>query len=120
MEVDPAELEQMEERLDVLYRLSRKYGETEEEMLAFLGRCRAELERITLSEEEAQQLEQAFALGINKFNVATEYIMLYEKLLHQYYTEKFGKCSPFEKFPFVRKQLTEYVAEKLTLCKLTV
>lgn len=46
--------------------------------------------------------------------------MLYEKLLHQYYTEKFGKCSPFEKFPFVRKQLTEYVAEKLTLCKLTV
>ena len=68
----------------------------------------------------AQQLEQAFALGINKFNVATEYIMLYEKLLHQYYTEKFGKCSPFEKFPFVRKHLTEYVAEKLTLCKLTV
>ncbi len=60
VEVDPAELEQMEERLDVLYRLSRKYGETEEEMLAFLGRCRAELERITLSEEEAQRLEQAW------------------------------------------------------------
>ena len=50
----------LRERLDVLCRLSRKYGETEEEMLAFLGRCRAELERITLSEEEAQQLEQAW------------------------------------------------------------
>ena len=66
------------------------------------------------------QLEKAFTLGINKFNVATEYITLYEKLLFQYYTEKFGKCSPFEKFSYIRKQLIEYVSHKLQLCKLTV
>ena len=66
------------------------------------------------------QLEKAFTLGINKFNVATEYIPLYEKLLFQYYTEKFGKCSPFEKFSYIRKQLIEYVSHKLQLCKLTV
>lgn len=68
----------------------------------------------------ADQLKEAFRLGVNKFNVATEYITLYEGLLHQYYTEKFGTCSPFEKFPYVREQLIAYVANKLQLCTLTV
>ena len=36
IESDPYRLEQIEERLDLLYRLSRKYGATEEEMLGFL------------------------------------------------------------------------------------
>lgn len=66
------------------------------------------------------QLEKAFRLGINKFNVATEYITLYEGLLHKYYTEKFGTCSPFEKFSYVREQLVAYIADKLQLCTLTV
>lgn len=66
------------------------------------------------------QLEAAFSSGINKFNVATEFILLYEKLQHEYYTEKFGKGSPFEKYPFIRKQLAAYVAQKLELCKMTV
>ena len=35
LEYDPARLEQVEDRLDQLYRLSLKYGPTEEEMLAF-------------------------------------------------------------------------------------
>ncbi len=68
----------------------------------------------------ADQLKKAFRMGINKFNVATEYITLYEGLLHRFYTEKFGTCSPFEKFPFVREPLVAYIADKLQLCALTV
>ncbi len=48
---DPRELATLEERLDVIYRLSRKYGQTEEEMLAYLAKA----------QEELQQLEQADA-----------------------------------------------------------
>lgn len=55
---DPGDLEQIEERLDLLYKLSRKYGETEEEMLAYLEKARAELDEITFSEERVQKLDE--------------------------------------------------------------
>ena len=56
LEYDPARLEQVEDRLDQLYRLSLKYGSTEEEMLAFLENCQTELRTIELSDEKAQEL----------------------------------------------------------------
>ena len=49
-------IDDIEARLDVLYRLSKKYGETEEEMLAFLAAAESELETITFSEEKTEQL----------------------------------------------------------------
>lgn len=60
LEYDPARLEQVEERLDQLYRLSLKYGSTEEEMLAFLERSRKELRTIELSDERAQELAEEY------------------------------------------------------------
>ena len=63
-ECNPAELEQIEERLDLLYRLSQKYGETEEDMLAYLEKAQKKLEGITLSEQRmaelGRQLEEAY------------------------------------------------------------
>ena len=55
-EFDDNELDVIEERLDLLYRLSRKYGETEEEMLAYLDSARAELDNISFSEEKIMKL----------------------------------------------------------------
>ena len=55
-EFDDNELDIIEERLDLLYRLSRKYGETEEEMLAYLDSARAELDNISFSEEKIMKL----------------------------------------------------------------
>lgn len=60
LEYDPARLEQVEERLDQLYRLSLKYGSTEEEMLSFLEHSREELRTIELSDERAQELSQEY------------------------------------------------------------
>lgn len=57
-EINSEEREEVEERLDLLYRLSRKYGDTEEEMLEFLDNCRSELEKIEFSDEYAAKLEQ--------------------------------------------------------------
>ena len=39
-DVTPEELDQLESRLDVIYRLKKKYGDTVEDMLAYLDRCR--------------------------------------------------------------------------------
>ncbi len=55
-ESDPDELNSIEERLDLLHRLSLKYGADEAEMLEFLQKAKAELETIALSEERTQKL----------------------------------------------------------------
>ena len=52
----PEELDRIEGRLDLLYRLRRKYGANTKEMLAYLEKSKKELERIVLSEETLLQL----------------------------------------------------------------
>lgn len=56
MDFDPAALDAIEERLDLLYRLGLKYGETEEEMLQYLAKCQEELHQIEFSDEERERL----------------------------------------------------------------
>ncbi len=58
MDFYPGELDEVEGRLDTIYRLKRKYGSTEEEMLDYLERCRSELDEIQFSQERAQKLEK--------------------------------------------------------------
>ena len=43
----------MESRCDQLYRLKKKYGATVEDMLAYLDRCRRELDAIETADEHA-------------------------------------------------------------------
>lgn len=52
-----AELDELEERLNLYHKLTKKYGESEEEMLSFLQRARAELDSIESAEERAQEIE---------------------------------------------------------------
>ena len=57
LDFNPKELELIEERLDTIYRLSRKYGETEDEMLIFLDNAVSERERIKLSDQRSAALQ---------------------------------------------------------------
>jgi len=54
----PDELDQVEGRLDLLYRLKRKYGSTVEEMLDYLERCRKELSQIEDAGDTVSRLEK--------------------------------------------------------------
>lgn len=58
IEYDPQRLDQIEERVDVLKRLKRKYGDSIEAVLAFADKAEAELEAITHSEERLEVLRQ--------------------------------------------------------------
>lgn len=58
VDFDPSELEDIDERLDLLYRFSKKYGDTEEEMLEYLEKARAELDNIAFSEERVKELQK--------------------------------------------------------------
>lgn len=53
------ELERVEDRLDVLHRLRRKYGATCQDMLEFLEHARQELDAIVLSDERLEELNAA-------------------------------------------------------------
>lgn len=54
----PEELDQIEGRLDELYRLKRKYGATVQEMLDYLEQCRKELDEIEFSSDTVARLEK--------------------------------------------------------------
>ena len=52
------ELERIEERLDIIHRLRRKYGATCEDILAYLDRAKAELDEIEFADEKMEQLRK--------------------------------------------------------------
>ena len=60
------DLEVIEERLDLLYRLSKKYGSTEEEMLEFLADAEGKLNSLTSSEENLEALKEQQKIILEK------------------------------------------------------
>lgn len=64
-EFSPAELDAVEGRADLLYRLKKKYGATVEDMLAYLESCHAELDAMETADDTLillqKQLEKAEA-----------------------------------------------------------
>ncbi|MBR0536471.1 MAG: DNA repair protein RecN [Clostridia bacterium] len=57
-----AELEEVENRINLIYKLSKKYGSTEEEILAYLENAKVELENISVSDEQISNLKEKFKL----------------------------------------------------------
>ena len=78
---DAESLEEIEDRLDLIRRLGRKYGNTIEEMLDFLEKARAELEKLESYEENREALEndcknaydtaKRLAVGLSELRSAT-------------------------------------------------
>ena len=56
-DTNDAELDEIEQRLDLIYKLKRKYGDTVEDVIAFGQNARAELERIQSSQERHDHLQ---------------------------------------------------------------
>ena len=66
LDFEPGELDELESRLDVIYRLRKKYGATVEDMLDYLARCKAELEQIEDSSETLARLEKKLSAALEK------------------------------------------------------
>ena len=54
----PGELDTVELRCDQLYRLKKKYGATVEDMMAYLEKCRQELDQIAFADDTLAQLQK--------------------------------------------------------------
>lgn len=56
-ETNDAELNEIEQRIDLIYKLKRKYGDTVEDIIAFGQKAREELELIQSSQERVEHLQ---------------------------------------------------------------
>ena len=79
IESDPYRLEAIEERLDLLYRLSRKYGSTEQEMLDFLESAKKRLKELEDYDINREKLKAKFLELEQK---ATEFAKKLSKIRH--------------------------------------
>ena len=66
LEISPGELDQLEGRLDVIYRLRKKYGDTVEDMLAYLERCKQEREQIQYADDRIAKLEKQLKTAVEE------------------------------------------------------
>ena len=71
-----AELDEIEQRIDLIYKLKRKYGDTVEDILAFGDKARQELEMIQSSQERADHLQaekhRLYTLAREKAEILTQ------------------------------------------------
>ena len=75
-DTNDAELDEIEQRLDLIYKLKRKYGDTVEDVIEFGQNAREELERIQSSQERHDHLQaekrRLYALARKKAEALTQ------------------------------------------------
>ena len=75
-DTNDAELDEIEQRLDLIYQLKRKYGDTVEDVIEFGQNAREELERIQSSQERHDHLQaekrRLYALAREKAEALTQ------------------------------------------------
>ena len=87
IDFSPEEIEMIDERLDLYYKFSNKYGKNEEEMLAFLENAKQKRNSIIFADEELDRLNKEYDGLLN------ETVSLAEKLSN----ERKKVASDFEK-----------------------
>ena len=75
-ETNDAELDEIEQRIDLIYKLKRKYGDTVEDIIAFGQKAREELELIQSSQERVEHLQaeqhRLYVLAREKAEILTQ------------------------------------------------
>ena len=111
IDAEPGRLEEVEERLDTLYHLRRKYGDGEEEMLAYLDDAKEKLSALTdyASNREALQKKRdelydsamSLAKGLSEKRLKTG----------AFFTSAVQKEMAFLEMPHVRLEVTQDTVE---------
>lgn len=79
LDIEPQELENIEARLDLLYKLSLKYGSTEEEMLSALEDMKKQRNEILFADKELERLSEEYDVLLEKAVNAAERLSEYRK-----------------------------------------
>mgnify|MGYP004544330765 FL=1 len=100
LDFSPQELDAVESRADLLYRLKKKYGATVEDMLDYLDRSRKELDEIEYADDRIAQLQGTLAKQEKEMTAAARALSdarkaaakaLEERILHELRELDMGK-----------------------------
>ncbi len=107
LDFSPQELDAVESRADLLYRLKKKYGATVEDMLDYLDRSRKELDKIEYADDRIAQLQGTLAKQEKEMTAAARVLSdarkaaakaLEERILHELRELDMGKVRFFIEF----------------------
>ncbi|MCI5801169.1 MAG: DNA repair protein RecN [Oscillospiraceae bacterium] len=114
LEVDPGDRDRIESRLDVIYQLKRKYGASEEEILAYLAKAQEELDSITHSDELAEKLRYELKLTEKKAEILARNLSEKRREAIERFAARVGEELRFLDMPSVKftvdRQETELTA----------
>lgn len=99
---DEHEREQVEERLDLLYRLGLKYGSTEQEMLAFLENAREKRNAVLFNDEELEKLTIQYDALLDEVMKKAQRLSDYRKKLAKSFEENVKAQLEFLDMPKIK------------------
>lgn len=102
MQFDPAQLEQIENRIDLIRRLKHKYGDTEEIVIKSGEQARAALAQIELSDERLSELNAEAAKIYPQLLRLAEELTAARKKAAGHFTESVGEELRFLDMPNVK------------------
>lgn len=88
IDFNPTELEQIEERLDLLYKFSNKYGSSEQEMLDYLEKAKKKRNLIVYSDEELEKLSELYDSLLEKTVLLADKLSEYRKKISKDFEKK--------------------------------
>ncbi len=105
------ELDDIEQRLDVLYRLGKKYGETEQEMLDFLQDAISELDELENYETNLENLKSQRNQALLKAQTLALKISEKRKNISEIFTERVKEEMSFLDMPNIQLVVNQTTCE---------
>ena len=97
-----AELEAVENRISLIYNLSKKYGETEEDILTFLENAKTELDEISFSDERLLELKEEVKAIEKKTRALAEEISAKRKATAEVFSQNVCQELKFLDMPHIQ------------------
>ncbi|MBO5896699.1 MAG: DNA repair protein RecN [Clostridia bacterium] len=97
-----AELEAVETRISLIYNLSKKYGETEEDILTFLENAKTELDEISFSDERLLELKEEVKAIEKKTRALAEEISAKRKATAEVFSQNVCQELKFLDMPHIQ------------------
>ncbi len=113
LDSDGYNTDEINERLDFLYRLMVKYGNGESEMLKFCENAKQELESIVFSDKRSAELENELALAKERLISAGERLTQSRKTASEYFSKSVCEVLSYLNMPNV-KFVTEITSGRYT------
>ena len=107
IDYNPIELENVEERLDVLYKLIRKYGKTEKDILDFLQKSKKELYELKNHENRVTKLKHEYNEEMKKVTELGENISKKRKIAGDAFSKKVQSELKFLDMPNVLFEMNQ-------------